>query len=79
MLRYFIMKKKEIELKLKLYTFLLAFIHSKEEIIELISKLTVVLQDVPADEFRNQLIESLAELIHEQNLKEDSVHNPAKS
>ena len=70
MLRYFIMKKKEIELKLKLYTYLLDFLHGKEEMIACITKLITALQEVPAEDFKNQFVEAIAEQIHAQALKE---------
>lgn len=77
---WFIMKKKEIILKITLYTAIEKVIAEQTEITTLLSNLFTVLKDVPLNELKDEFILKLAEIIHDQaeaerntetNIKED--------
>ena len=72
MIKYFKMKKKEIELKLELYSSIESFMEEKDDIIETIKKVYLSLNDVPVEEMYNKLILELANIIHGDNDEESS-------
>ena len=72
MIKYFKMKKKEIELKLELYSSIESFMEEKDDIIETIKKVYLSLKDVPVEEMYNKLILELANIIHGDNDEESS-------
>ena len=63
---WFIMKKKEIALKLTLYTAIEKVIAEQKDIITLLSNLYMSLRDVPFDQLKDEFLGKLAEIIHEQ-------------
>ncbi|CAM4282133.1 hypothetical protein [Enterocloster bolteae] len=63
---WFIMKKKEIILKITLYTAIEKVIAEQKEITTLLSNLFTVLKDVPLNELKDEFLEKLAEIIHDQ-------------
>ena len=67
MFTYFKMKKKEIKLKLELYSSIENFMEEKDDIIETIKKVYLSLKDVPVEEMYNKLITELANIIHDDN------------
>ena len=72
MIKYFKMKKKEIKLKLELYSSIENFMEEKDDIIETIKKVYLSLKDVPVEEMYNKLILELANIIHGDNDEESS-------
>ena len=72
MIKYFKMKKKEIELKLELYSSIESFMEEKDDIIETIKKVYLSLKDVPVEEMYNKLILELANIIHGDSDEESS-------
>ena len=63
---WIVMKKKEITLKVKLYTVIEGFITEQKDITTLLSNLFTVLKDVPLNELKDEFIGKLAEIIHDQ-------------
>lgn len=63
---WFIMKKKEIILKITLYTAIEKVIAEQKEITTLLSNLFTVLKDVPLNELKDEFILELADIIHNQ-------------
>lgn len=63
---WFIMKKKEIILKITLYTAIEKVIAEQKDIITLLSNLFMVLKDVPLNELKDEFLGELAEIIHDQ-------------
>lgn len=59
MIKYFKMKKKEIELKTLLYSYALNFVKEKEDIIKVLTNLVTALKDVPPEELQEKLIEQI--------------------
>lgn len=59
MIKYFKMKKKEIELKTLLYNYALNFVKEKEDIIKVMTNLVTALKDVPPEELPEKLIEQI--------------------
>lgn len=68
---WIIMKKREIEVKTRLYGLVLDFIDEKENLIGLVKNLYTELKDVPMDELRSEFIKKLAEIIHSENNKDE--------
>lgn len=64
MIKYFRMKKKEIELKLTLYTYVSALINERKNVIDLVENIYKALKDIPAEELQDRLIKEIAELVH---------------
>lgn len=75
MIRYFLMKRKmkrdEVMVKATLYSTIASIVNEQKDILDLVQKLYAVLKDVPIDELRKEFIHSLAEIIHEENGKEN--------
>lgn len=63
---WFIMKKKEIILKITLYTAIEKVIAEQKDITTLLSNLFTVLKDVPFNELKDEFLGKLAEIIHDQ-------------
>ncbi len=64
------MKKKEILVKSKLYSMILAFADEKEDLVKLVKDLYVELKDVPMNELRKEFVGKLAEIIHNESKKQ---------
>lgn len=60
-------KRAEWKLKAMLYSTIAAFMDNRKDILSMLQKLFIALKDVPADELHEELIHSLAEIIHEEN------------
>ena len=69
MLTYFKMKKNEWKVKAQFYGIAATLLDNQKDIISLVQRLYLALKDVSADELRNEIVSSLASLIHEENLK----------
>ena len=67
MTAYFKMKKNEWKVKAQFYGIAAAILNNQKDIISLVQRLYLALKDVPADELRNEIVSSLASLIHEEN------------
>ncbi len=63
---WFVMKKKEITLKITLYTVIEKVIAEQKDITTLLSNLFTVLKDVPLNELKDEFLGKLAEIIHDQ-------------
>ena len=59
MIKYFKMKKKEIELKTSLYSHVLNFVKEREDILKVFANLVTALKDVPPEELQEKLIEQI--------------------
>lgn len=71
MISYFKMKRNEWKVKAMLYGTVLNFWESRKDMTELAQRLYTALKDIPADELRKELISKIAELVHEQTVKEN--------
>lgn len=60
------MKKKEISLKITLYSVIEKVIAEQKDITTLLSNLFTVLKDVPLNELKDEFLDKLAEIIHDQ-------------
>lgn len=60
------MKFKEWKIKLALYTVIENVIAEQKDIATLLSNLYVALKDTPPDQLKDEFIEKLAEIIHNQ-------------
>lgn len=58
------MKRDEWKLKLIIYRNIIKFIENKKDIANLITKLFIVLKDVPQNELQKEFINKLAETIY---------------
>nr|DAM62682.1 MAG TPA: hypothetical protein [Caudoviricetes sp.] len=63
---WFVMKKKEISLKITLYSVIEKVIAEQKDITTLLSNLFTVLKDVPLNELKDEFLGKLAEIIHDQ-------------
>lgn len=63
---WFAMKKKEISLKITLYTVIEKLITEQKDITALLSDLYAALKDVPFNELKDEFLGKLAEIIHNQ-------------
>lgn len=63
---WFVMKKKEISLKITLYSVIEKVIAEQKDITTLLSNLFTVLKDVPLNELKDEFLDKLAEIIHDQ-------------
>lgn len=62
---YFIMKKNEWKIKGILYGTVASLMDSQKEISGLLQKMYIALKDVSTEDFQNEFIGKLAEIIHE--------------
>lgn len=63
---WIIMKRKEITLKITLYTIIEKVIAEQKDITTLLSDLYMALKDIPLNELKDEFLGKLAEIIHEQ-------------
>lgn len=77
MFEYFKMKRNEWKVKAMFYGMIVGFVENQKDFIDFIQKLYVAVKDVPADEIRKELITKIAELAHEQAVKERDVEKSA--
>lgn len=69
--QYLKMKKKEIQLKLTIYSYANDLLSDKENIIKVISNIYIALKDTPINELQDKLISEIASFIHEQSTEEN--------
>ncbi|MCH5256455.1 MAG: hypothetical protein J1D87_04140 [Lachnospiraceae bacterium] len=67
MIRYIKYKVNKIKFQSMLYEAIASIVENQGEIIELIWKMYAALKDVPAEELRKEIVEKLAEIVHETN------------
>ena len=75
MFTYFKMKKNEWTVKKMFYGAIVQLMDNQDEIkdmINLVKKLYEELKDIPAEDLQKEFIGKLAEIIHNDNPKEDS-------
>lgn len=65
------MKYKEWKLKLAFYTVIEKVLSEQKDFIKLIGDMYMALKDTPTEELQNKFITTLAELIHNDNHKND--------
>ena len=63
-IKWFMMKKKEIEVKLAFYTVFSQLCENYSSYFTIIEDLFNQLKDVPTDQIRDQFLEKLAEIVH---------------
>lgn len=68
--KWYALKKKEIELKLVLYTYAAALLENKKDIVRLLTNLYLSLKDTKPDELQATLIAAIAELVHKDHTAE---------
>lgn len=68
--KWYTLKKKEISLKLAFYSMIETVIKEQEDIIQTITNIYSSVKDTPAQELQNKLITAIAELAHDQVVKE---------
>ena len=74
------MKRNEVKVKAMFYGTIASIMDNQEEItnaLELVKKLYIELKDVPIDELRREFISKIAELAHEQAVKEREAEKSA--
>ena len=64
-------KKNEFKVKAMFYGAIVGIIENQKSIIEMIQALFAELKDVPAEQLKDELINKVAELVHEENKKAD--------
>lgn len=75
---WFTMKKKEITLKITLYTVIEKVIAEQKDITTLLSNLYSALKDVPPNELKDEFLGKLAEIIHNQTHTEYNAETSSK-
>lgn len=68
MFKYLRMKKKEIEVKLALYTYASALLNEKKNIIDLAGNIYNALKDIPAEELQDKMLKELAGMVKEEGM-----------
>lgn len=71
MVTYLKMKRNEWKLKTMAYSAIISLIDNQKGISDFIKKMYISLKDVPADELQEEFISRLAEIIHEENKKDE--------
>lgn len=71
--KWFNMKKKEIELKLLVYTYALDFLKNKDEIFSVMKDAYTALEGISQDELKDALMSIIAEKIHEETEMENNI------
>lgn len=71
--KWFNMKKKEIELKLLVYTYTLDFLKNKNEIFNVMKDAYTALEGISQDELKDTLMSIIAEKIHEETEMENNI------
>lgn len=77
MIRYFMMKRNEWKVKAMFYGTIASVMDEQKDIIGFVQRLYGVLKDVPMEDLRKELISNIAELAHEQAVKEREVEKSA--
>lgn len=72
MIKYLRMKKKEIELKLTLYTYASALLNEKKNVIDLVGNIYNTLKDIPMEELQDMMIKELAGMVREEGMTEQN-------
>lgn len=75
MIRYFMMKRNEWKVKAMFYGTIASVMDEQKDIIGFVQRLYIALKDVPMEDLRKELISNIAELAHEQAVKEREVEN----
>lgn len=70
--KWFAMKKKEYEFKTMFYTYGIAFMKEKANLMKTLQNLYESCKEVPASELRDVFMEKLAQIIHERVSSENS-------
>lgn len=70
MITYFRMKKNEWKVKAQFYGLIVSVMNNQKDMIELIQNLYTSLKDVPTEQLRSELMGKIAELAHQQAVKE---------
>lgn len=70
MFTYFKMKKAEWKVKAMFYGAIAGIIDNQKSIIAMVQTLFTELKDVPAEDLRTELVNKVAELVHEDNKKD---------
>ena len=70
MITYFRMKKNEWKVKAQFYGLIVSVLNNQKDMIELIQNLYTSLKDVPTEQLRSELMGKIAELAHQQAVKE---------
>lgn len=71
--KWFNMKKKEIELKLLVYSYALDFLKNKDEIFNVMKDAYTALEGISQDELKDALMSIIAEKIHEEIEMENNI------
>lgn len=64
-------KKNEFKVKAMFYGAIVGIVENQKSIIEMIQALFTELKDVPVEQLKDELINKVAELVHEENKKAD--------
>lgn len=70
LIKWYTLKKKEIKLKLAFYSMIETVINEREDIIKTITNVYESLKDVNGQELQDKLITTIAEMAHDQAVKE---------
>ena len=70
MKNYIKMKKNEWKVKSMFYGFILELTENQKDLIDLIQNLYLTLKDTPVEELKSEMTRHIAELAHEQAVKE---------
>lgn len=70
LIKWYTLKKKEIKLKLAFYSMIETVINEREDIIKTITNVYESLKDVTGQELQDKLITAIAEMAHDQAVKE---------
>lgn len=70
MITYLRMKRNEWKVKTLFFGLIVSVMNDQKDILELVQKLYTSLKDVPADQLRSELMGKIAELVHQQAVKE---------
>lgn len=76
-IKWFKNKVMEIEMKHALYSTIEEFAKEQEDIIKFVKNLYVVLKDVPVEELRKELISNIAQLAHDEAVKQRATERSA--
>lgn len=77
MIRYFMMKRNEWKVKAMFYEIIASIMDEQQDIIGFVQRLYVALKDVPMEDLRKEIISNIAELAHEQAVKEREAEKSA--
>lgn len=75
MLKYFRMKKNELNVKVAFYELMSTMIDNRKEYVDFIKRLYDSLKDVPVNELRSEFIEKLGEIAYEKSMDIDNNEN----